>query len=43
MLKTITRVTGQPITVEKLPSIADLRARRLALVRAAKPRGSGFL
>ncbi|HEX6453263.1 MAG TPA: DEAD/DEAH box helicase [Trebonia sp.] len=33
MLKTIARVTGQPITVEKLPSIADLRARRLSLVR----------
>ena len=35
MLKTIERAAGQPITVEKLPSIADLRARRLVLVRAA--------
>ena len=33
MLKTIERATGQAIAVEKLPSIADLRARRLALVR----------
>ena len=29
MLKTIERVTRQPITVEKLPTVADLRARRL--------------
>jgi ATP-dependent RNA helicase DeaD len=35
MLKTIERATGQPITVEKLPTIADLRARRLGLLRAA--------
>ena len=35
MLKTIERSTGQPIRVEKLPAIADLRARRLAVVRAA--------
>jgi len=35
MLKVIERATGRPITVEKLPSIADLRARRLALVRAS--------
>jgi ATP-dependent RNA helicase DeaD len=35
MLKTIERSTGQPIRVEKLPTIADLRARRLAVVRAA--------
>jgi ATP-dependent RNA helicase DeaD len=35
MLKTIERATGQPITVEKLPSIADLHARRLALMRAS--------
>jgi ATP-dependent RNA helicase DeaD len=35
MLKTIERATGQPITVEKLPTIADLRARRLELARAA--------
>jgi ATP-dependent RNA helicase DeaD len=35
MLKTIERATGQPITVEKLPTVADLRARRLELMRAA--------
>ncbi len=35
MLKTIERVTRQPITVEKLPTVADLRARRLELVRAS--------
>jgi ATP-dependent RNA helicase DeaD len=35
MLKTIERVTGQPIGVEKLPTVADLRARRLELTRAA--------
>jgi ATP-dependent RNA helicase DeaD len=35
MLKTIERAIRQPITIEKLPSIADLRARRLALVRAS--------
>ena len=35
MLKTIERSTGQPIRTEKLPTIADLRARRLAVVRAA--------
>ncbi len=35
MLKTIERATRQPITVEKLPTVADLRARRLELVRAA--------
>jgi ATP-dependent RNA helicase DeaD len=34
MLKTIERSTGQPIRVEKLPTIADLHARRLELVRA---------
>jgi ATP-dependent RNA helicase DeaD len=34
MLKTIERTTRQPITVEKLPTVADLRARRLELVRA---------
>jgi ATP-dependent RNA helicase DeaD len=34
MLKTIERVTRQPITVEKLPTVADLRARRLELMRA---------
>jgi ATP-dependent RNA helicase DeaD len=35
MLKAIERSTGLPIRVEKLPTIADLRARRLELVRAA--------
>ncbi len=35
MLKTIERVTRQRIAVEKLPTIADLRARRLELTRAA--------
>jgi ATP-dependent RNA helicase DeaD len=35
MLKTIERVTRQQITVEKVPSTADLRARRLELTRAA--------
>ena len=35
MLKTIERVTKQRIGVEKLPTIADLRARRLDLTRAA--------
>jgi ATP-dependent RNA helicase DeaD len=35
MLKAIERVTKQQITVEKLPTVADLRARRLELTRAA--------
>ncbi|HEY0561122.1 MAG TPA: DEAD/DEAH box helicase [Frankiaceae bacterium] len=35
MLKTIEQVTGSPIAVEKLPTVADLRARRLELTRAA--------
>ncbi|MCW2744642.1 MAG: box helicase domain protein [Mycobacterium sp.] len=35
MLKTIEQVTGSPISVEKLPTVADLRARRLELTRAA--------
>ncbi len=35
MLKTIERVTKQPITVEKVPTVADLRTRRLELTRAA--------
>ncbi|HEY1818720.1 MAG TPA: DEAD/DEAH box helicase [Trebonia sp.] len=35
MLKTIERATRQPITVEKLPTLADLRARRLELMRDA--------
>jgi ATP-dependent RNA helicase DeaD len=35
MLKTIERVTGQKIEIEKVPTVADLRARRLELTRAA--------
>ncbi len=35
MLKTIERMTGQPIVMEKVPTVADLRARRLELTRAA--------
>jgi ATP-dependent RNA helicase DeaD len=35
MLKVIERVTRQQITIEKLPTVADLRARRLALTGAA--------
>src|SRR5215467_2223871 len=35
MLKTIERATGQPIAVKKLPTVADLRTRRLELTRAA--------
>ncbi len=35
MLKTIERTTRQPITIEKLPTLADLRARRLELTAAA--------
>jgi ATP-dependent RNA helicase DeaD len=35
MLKTIERVTKQRITIEKVPTIADLRARRLDMTRAA--------
>src|SRR5262249_20230884 len=35
MLKTIERVTKQHIAIEKVPTIADLRARRLELTRAA--------
>jgi ATP-dependent RNA helicase DeaD len=35
MLKTIERLTGQQIEVEKVPTVADLRARRLELTRAA--------
>ncbi|GAA1814757.1 DEAD/DEAH box helicase [Planosporangium flavigriseum] len=35
MLKTIERVTKQRITVEKVPTIADMRARKLELTRAA--------
>jgi ATP-dependent RNA helicase DeaD len=35
MLKTIERLTKQPITIETVPTVADLRARRLELTRAA--------
>jgi ATP-dependent RNA helicase DeaD len=35
MLKTIERVTNQRIAVEKVPTVADMRARRLELTRAA--------
>jgi ATP-dependent RNA helicase DeaD len=35
MLQTIERVTKRRITVEKVPTVADLRARRLELTRAA--------
>jgi ATP-dependent RNA helicase DeaD len=35
MLKTIERVTKQRIAIEKLPTVADLRARRLELTRSA--------
>ena len=35
MLKTIERVTKQRITIEKLPTVADLHTRRLELTRAA--------
>jgi ATP-dependent RNA helicase DeaD len=35
MLKAIERVTGQRIATEQVPTVADLRARRLELTRAA--------
>jgi ATP-dependent RNA helicase DeaD len=35
MLKTIERVTRQRIAVEKVPTVADLRARQLEMTRAA--------
>ena len=35
MLKTIERATGQKIVMEKVPTVADLQARRLELTRAA--------
>jgi ATP-dependent RNA helicase DeaD len=35
MLKAIERATGQPIAVEKLPTVADMRSRRLELTRTA--------
>jgi ATP-dependent RNA helicase DeaD len=33
MLKAIERATGRPIAIEKLPTVADLRAKRLELMR----------
>ncbi|MDQ3714597.1 MAG: DEAD/DEAH box helicase [Actinomycetota bacterium] len=35
MLKAIERMTKQPIVIEKVPTVADLRARQLELTRAA--------
>src|SRR3954462_12946507 len=35
MLKTIEKVAGASIAVQKVPTVADLRARRLELTRAA--------
>ena len=35
MLKAIERATGRSIAIEKVPTVADLRARRLELTRAA--------
>jgi ATP-dependent RNA helicase DeaD len=35
MLKTIERLTRQPIEIQTIPTVADLRARRLELTRAA--------
>jgi len=35
MLKTIERVAGNPISVQTVPTVADLRARRLDLTRGA--------
>jgi ATP-dependent RNA helicase DeaD len=35
MLKAIERATGRPIAIEKLPTVADLRAKRMDLMRAA--------
>jgi ATP-dependent RNA helicase DeaD len=35
MLKTIQRATGRPIATEKLPTVADLRTKRLELTLAA--------
>ena len=35
MLKAIERATGRPIAIKKVPTVADLRARRLELTRAA--------
>ncbi|MFY1692771.1 DEAD/DEAH box helicase [Plantactinospora sp. WMMB782] len=35
MLKTIERTTGQRISIGRIPTVADLRARRLEMTRAA--------
>ncbi|MEE6262381.1 DEAD/DEAH box helicase [Plantactinospora sonchi] len=35
MLKTIERTTGQRISIDKVPTVADLRTRRLEMTRAA--------
>ena len=35
LLKAIERATGRPIAIEKLPTVADLQARRLELTRDA--------
>ena len=35
LVKTIERATKQPITIEKLPTVANLRAMRLELMRTA--------
>src|SRR5262249_12485202 len=35
MLKAIERATGAPLAVEKLPTVADLKAKRLELTREA--------
>ena len=35
MLRAIERATKQPIAVEKVPTLADLRARQFELTRAA--------
>jgi ATP-dependent RNA helicase DeaD len=35
MLKTIEKMTGQRVAVEQVPTVADLRARRLELTRGA--------
>jgi ATP-dependent RNA helicase DeaD len=39
MLKAIERLTGQRISVEKVPTVTDLRARRMELTRAALQAG----
>jgi ATP-dependent RNA helicase DeaD len=35
LLKTIEKVTGQRISIEKIPTVADLRVRRLEITRSA--------